>query len=99
MKKTFLILAIALGFLSTKITCAQSVDTLLIQTYTAFDTAKSYPQLLMASNQFKLIAKQSPTYWLTNYYAAWSIAVLSFQEPDKDKKDPMLNEADNFFSK
>ncbi len=99
MKKTLLILAIALGFLASKSGQAQSVDTLLIQTYTAFDTAKSYPQFLMASNQFKLIAKQSPTYWLANYYAAWSIAVLSFQEPNKDKKDPMLNEADNFFSK
>ncbi|MGP8217672.1 MAG: hypothetical protein ACLQQ4_19035 [Bacteroidia bacterium] len=99
MKKTLFILAIALGLLTGKSGQAQSVDTMLIQTYTAFDTAKTYPQLLMASNQFKLIAKQSPTYWLANYYAAWSIAILSFQEPDKDKKDPMLDEADAFFKK
>src|ERR1700739_2252847 len=99
MKKTILILAIALDLLANKSTQAQSVDTLLIQTYSAFDTAKSYPQLLMASNQFKLIAKQSPTYWLANYFGALSIAVLSFQEPNKDRKDPMLDEADAFFVK
>ncbi len=99
MKKTLIILAAALGLLVTKTTTAQSADTALMQTYAAFDSAKVYPQLLFASNQFKLIAKQNPTYWLANYYAAWSIAVLSFQEPDKKKKDPMLDEADNFFSK
>jgi hypothetical protein len=99
MKKTILILSIALGLLVNKSANAQSVDTMLIQTYTAFDTAKAYPQWLMASNQFKLIAKQSPTYWLANYYAAWSIAVLSFNEPTKAKKDPMLDEADAFFAK
>jgi len=99
MKKTILILSIALGLLVNKSANAQSVDTMLIQTYTAFDTAKAYPQWLMASNQFKLTAKQSPTYWLANYYAAWSIAVLSFNEPTKAKKDPMLDEADAFFAK
>ena len=89
MKKTFLILAIAFGFLFTAEVKAQSVDTSLIETFAAFDSAKAYPQYLMASNQFKLIAKQNPQYWLANYYAAWSIAILSFQEPKKDKKDPM----------
>src|ERR1700685_3919974 len=98
MKKTLIIVA-TLAILVSKNSYAQSVDTSLIQTYAAFDTAKVYPQLLFASNQFKLIAKQNPTYWLANYYAAWSIAILSFQEPDKKKKDPMLDEADNFFSK
>lgn len=99
MKKTLIIIVATLAILVSKNSKAQSVDTSLIQTYTAFDTAKVYPQLLFASNQFKLIAKQNPTYWLANYYAAWSIAILSFQEPDKKKKDPMLDEADNFFSK
>ena len=99
MKKTLTILTLTLGLLANKSIQAQSVDSLLIQTYTAYDTAKVYPQLLMASNQFKLIAKQSSTYWLANYYAAWSIAVLSFQEPNKDRKDPMLDEADAFFRK
>jgi hypothetical protein len=70
-----------------------------MQTYNGMDTAKTYPQFLMASNQFKLIAKQAPNDWVANYYAAWSIAILSFREQDNKKKDPMLDEADAFFAK
>jgi hypothetical protein len=99
MKKIFLLFAITFSFLFPTKGKSQSVDTSLIETYAAFDSAKTYPQFLMASNQFKLIAKQNPNYWLANYYAAWSIAVLSFQEPNKDNKDPMLDEADAFFKK
>ena len=55
--------------------------------------------MLFASNQFKLIAKQNPQSWIANYYAAWSIAVLSFQTPQQDNRDPMLDEADAFFQK
>ena len=99
MKKTILTLAIAAGLLVAKTNKAQSVDSMLIQTYAAFDTAKTYPQYLMASNQFKMIAQQAPTDWVANYYAAWSLAILSFNEPDTKKKDPILDEADNFFSK
>ena len=99
MKKTILFFALAAGLLIAKENKAQSIDTALIQTYTAFDSAKTYPQLLFASNQFKLIAKQKPDDWVTNYYAAWSLALVSFREPDSKKKDPMLDEADNFYSK
>lgn len=102
MKKTLFILALALGLVSqTKAqnTPLNATDSLLMQAYANFDSAKAYPQWLMATNQFKLIAKQSPSYWLANYYAAWSLAILSFNEPNKAKKDPMLDEADAFYAK
>ncbi len=99
MKKLFFISAIACNFLFSLNGKSQSVDTMLMQTFAAFDSAKTYPQYLFASNQFKLIAKQNPDNWLANYYAAWSISVLSYQEPKKDNKDPMLDEADAFFKK
>ena len=99
MNKTILVLAATCSLLFATKGKSQSVDTELIQTYSAFEKAKTYPQYLMASNQFKLIAKQNPQYWLANYYAAWSIASISFQEPDKDNKDLMLDEADAFFKK
>lgn len=99
MKKLFFISAIACNFLFSLTGKSQSVDTMLMQTFAAFDSAKTYPQYLFASNQFKLIAKQNPDNWLANYYAAWSISVLSYQEPKKDNKDPMLDEADAFFKK
>lgn len=99
MNKSILVLATAISLLSAAKGKSQSVDTELIQTYSAFESAKTYPQYLLASNQFKLIAKQNPTNWLCNYYAAWSIATISFQEPNKDNKDLMLDEADAFFKK
>jgi len=99
MNKPFLVLVTSFSLLFAVNVKSQSVDTSLAQTYSAFAAAKTYPQYLFASNQFKLIAKQNSTYWLANYYAAWSLAILSFQEPNKDNKDPMLDEADAFFKK
>jgi hypothetical protein len=55
--------------------------------------------MLPTANQFKLIERQWPDNWLTNYYAAWSETICTFFEPDKDKKDHMLDEVDNYFKK
>jgi len=99
MNKFFLILALAFGFLVSSFGQSRSVDTLLTKTYSAFESAKTYPQYVSASNKFKLIANQNPQNWLANYYAVWSIAIISFQEPNTDNKDKMLNEADAFFKK
>lgn len=92
-------LIVAFAFIYTCRAKSQSVDVSLTNAYTAIESAKTYPQYLLASNQFKLIAKQNPTNWLCNYYAAWSIATISFQEPSKDNRDLMLDEADAFFKK
>lgn len=97
--KTLLLIPCTLLLLFSTTGKAQSVDTSLTQTYSAFEAAKTYPQYLLASNQFKLIAKQDPQYWVANYYAAWSIAVISYQETNKDNRDLMLDEADAFFKK
>jgi hypothetical protein len=99
MNKIILIFATAFSFLFATKGKSQTIDESIIQTYSAFEAAKTYPQYLLASNQFKLIAKQDPTYWLANYYAAWSIAILSFQEPKSDNRDAMLDEGDAFFKK
>jgi hypothetical protein len=99
MNRIFIIIAIASGLINSKAAQSQSIDTALTETFTAFDTAKAYPQMSLACNQFKLIAKQNPDNWLCNFYASWSIAILSFSEPKKDNKDPMLDEADAFFKK
>jgi|SRR6185437_3238333 len=98
MKKVILVFAAALCFALPTVK-AQSVDSALIDAYNAFDSAKNYQQQMAATNQFKLIEKQWPDNWLTNYYAAWSIAVVSFVEPVSAKRDPMLDEADAFYKK
>jgi hypothetical protein len=78
---------------------AQTPEESVKETYQAFDTAKTYNQQAPVVNQFKLIATKWPDNWLCNYYAALSIGILSFQEPDSKKKDPMLDEADTYFEK
>jgi len=97
--KTILTATLALGLLVSTVAYSQPVDSVLAQTYSMFQNAQSYPQLLMASNRFKLIAAHYPLSWLADYYAAWSIAVLSFRTPDKKTRDPMLDQADAYFQK
>jgi hypothetical protein len=78
---------------------AQTTEEAIKQTFVSFDTAKTYNQKAPIVSQFKLIAGKWPDNWLTNYYAAFAIAVTSFDEPDKKRKEPMLNEADAYFEK
>lgn len=99
MNKLFLILFTTFSFLVSTPVISQSVDASLTEAYSAFESAKTYSQYLSASNRFKLIAKQNPQYWLANYYAAWSITIISFQADTKDNKDFMLDEGDAFFKK
>ena len=86
MNKLFCIIAITLGLLFATEGKSQSADTSLMQTNSAFEVAKTYPQYLLASNQFKLIAKQNPQYWLANYYAAWSVAIYHSRNQTKTIK-------------
>ncbi len=53
MKKTLLIIALGLGLLICKTGKSQSIDSSLMDTYTEYDSAKTYPQLLAVSNEFK----------------------------------------------
>ncbi len=99
MKKIILLSAIALISLKPAKVSAQKMEDVLQQTYTAFDTTWVYSQKLQAANKFKLIAAKWPDSWVCNFYAAWSLSVLSFTEPNNDKKDPMLDEADRYYAK
>jgi hypothetical protein len=93
------IIAIAILTCISNLSFGQIIEESLMQTFTGFDTSKTYNQKAALVPQFKLIASKWSDSWLANYYAAFSIAVLSFDEKDKKKKEPMLNEADVFFEK
>lgn len=99
MKKIILLSVIALIALKPAKVSAQKIEDVLQQTYTAFDTTMVYAQKLQATNKFKLIAAKWPDNWAANFYAAYSLSVLSFLEPNTDKKDPMLDEADKYYAK
>jgi hypothetical protein len=78
---------------------AQTAEEAIKSTFTVFDTAKTQNQKLPLVSQFKLIATKWPENWLTNFYSAFSLAVVSFDEQDKKKRENMLIEADNYFEK
>src|ERR1700722_13080679 len=99
MKKIFTILLLAIALFTAQNTSAQTAEDALKDAYTAFDTVSTYGAKLPAVNQFRLIANKWPDNWLTNYYAAYSIIIISFMEPDKKKKDGELDEAETFFNK
>ena len=67
--------------------------------FVAYDSAKTYPQRMQAIGKFRLLASQTKDEWLINYYAAYALAVTSFEEQKEEKKDLMLNEADGYFNR
>jgi hypothetical protein len=99
MKKNILILLVVTLSVAANNTFAQTAEDALKQTFTAFDSTRSYNQQLPLVNQFKLIASKWPDNWLTNYYAAYAIVITSFVEPDKSKKESMLDEAEGYYNK
>jgi hypothetical protein len=99
MKKTIILSALALLFFFPVKAFSQKIEDVLQQNYAAYDTTQVYAKKLQAANKFKLIAAKWPDTWQANFYAAWSLAVLTYFEPDNDKKDPLLDEADKYYAK
>jgi hypothetical protein len=111
--KKYAFLLLALGVLNMKICSAQqnqdSLATLqspsteefkpvLSDTYASFDTARSVMEMQSASNKLGLIAKKWPNEWATQYYACFSLVILSYIEKDGTKRDAYLDEADKLYS-
>jgi len=78
---------------------AQSAEETIQKTLTAFDSSKTYAQKVPLTSQFRLIAGKWPQNWLSNFYAAYAIAVTSFDEADKKKRELLLTEADVYFER
>lgn len=64
-----------------------------------FDSAKDMNAWVSASNHLGLIAKKYSGQWAANYYACYSLTVLSFIEKDAKKKDAYLDDAEVFLNK
>jgi len=85
--------------LSQKPAIAQNPLDEIKSTFTVFDSAATNNQRAPLAAKFKLIAAQNPNDWLANYYAAYSIASLSFEEKDKQRQEAMLDDADSYFKR
>jgi hypothetical protein len=64
-----------------------------------FDSAKNMNEWVAASNHLGLIAKKYSDEWAANYYACYSLTVLSYMEKDSKKKDAYLDDAELFLNK
>jgi len=63
-----------------------------------FDSAKNMSEWVAATNHLGLIAKKYPEQWAANYYACYSLTVLSYIEKDAKKKDAYLDDAEVYLN-
>ena len=59
----------------------------------------SNDEFLEAANTFERISSIEQNEWLPLYYAAYSYIILSYQEQDLTKKDPVLDKAQQFLDR
>jgi len=71
----------------------------LTSTVDNFELSKNMNELVAASNRLVLIAKKYNDQWAANYYACYSLTVVSFIEKDSKKKDALLDEAEVYLNK
>ena len=63
------------------------------------DSAKNLSDWVSASNHLGLIANKYTDDWAANYYACYSLTVLSYMEKDAKKKDGYLDNAEVYLKK
>lgn len=94
MKKQILwTLALCLGMVSYNY--GQEYKEVLSETLKTFNETQEPSEKLNQSNRLSLIAKKFNQEWSAAYYAAWSKILLNYDEPDNNKKDAYLDEADD----
>lgn len=59
----------------------------------------SNDEFLEAANTFERISNIEQNEWLPFYYAAYSYIIVSYQEQDLTKKDPVLDKAQQFLDR
>jgi hypothetical protein len=72
---------------------------ILLDSYLGFDTARTYGNMVIASNRLKLIANKWNDQWAPQYYASYMLTVLSFIEKDASKRDSYIDEAEGILAK
>ena len=91
-------LVAAFAFLALAIN-AQTVEESVQKTFQQFDTAKTINQMMAASSQFDLLSAKYPTEYITNYYSAYTKAVISYKEKESKKRDLYIDMATKYFDK
>jgi hypothetical protein len=72
---------------------------ILSSSYWAFDSAKSLNEMYSVSNRLGLISNKYNDQWAAQYYAGYSLTVLSYIDKDDKKRDTYLDEAEKLSEK
>jgi hypothetical protein len=78
---------------------AQTLEEKLSALFLEFDTTQVFSAKMAASSKLELLANMETENYAVNYYAAYSKAMISYMEKDKDRKDMFLDIADSFLEK
>ena len=96
MKKITLLIILSFNLFSFT---AQTLEEKLTSAFLSFDTTQVFSAKIAASSKLELLANMESENFAVNYYAAYSKAMISYMETDKDRKDMYLDIADSFLSK
>lgn len=96
MKKILLFLVLTFSVLSFH---AQSIEEKLSSLFLEFDTTQVFSAKMAASSKLELLANMETENYSVNYYAAYSKAMISYLEKDKERKDMLLDVGDSFLEK
>ena len=99
MKKVIASLCLAFICITNQATKAQTLEESVKTAYQQLDTAKTLGQFMGASSAFDILANKYPNEFITNYYSAYTKAVISYKEKDAKKRDLYLDMANKYFDK
>ncbi len=98
MKKLTLILCITAITLSA-FTQENKYEQAMLGNIELLDKASSPEDYLKSASLFERIAVAEKTLWMPYYYATYSLVIMSFDEADGDKKDLILDRAQEILDK
>ena len=73
---------------------AQDMEKVLKETLEKLKTDSTTAMWASTANRLEMIAGKWSDKWVTHYYAAYAFVIEAYMEPDKTRKDALLDKAD-----
>ena len=86
MKKVIATLSLTFICIANQTFLAQTLEESVKATYLQLDSAKTLGQFMGASSACDILTNKYPNEFITNYYSAYSKAVISYKEKDTKKE-------------
>ena len=92
MKKFHLLLTLILVSV-TSVARNNGYEESMLKTLEMLNQASGHESYLQCAGRFERIALAEKNRWIPYYYASYSLTILSFDEPDGEKRDALLDRA------